>query len=99
MDNRELFDEVAGTYKREIIDLTREETLHACFGPVLHTHMQWKDHPETFVQGTDMDQYLKEMKAYYKVTPTEWVEIEDWFYTGVREVSGLRIQRFINGTT
>ena len=82
MDNRELFDEVAGTYKREVIkfDDTRQEELHACFGPVLQTHFQWKEHPETFIEGTDMDQYLKEMKTFYRLTPEEWTEIEAWFY-------------------
>jgi len=80
MDNRELFDEVAGTYKREVIDLTREETLRACFGPVLVTYYEWKQDPEQFTRGTDMERYLAEMKAYYKVTPGEWAEIEAWFH-------------------
>ena len=84
MDNRELFDEVAGTYKREVIDLTREETLHACFGPVLVTYNEWKQDPEQFTAGTDMERYLTEMKAYYEVTPAEWAEIEAWFNDGVQ---------------
>ncbi len=59
--------------------LARTEELHACFGPVLQTHKQWKEHPETFVPDTDMDEYVRGMRAYYKVTPKEWAEITEWF--------------------
>ena len=66
----------------EVIYTLREqwmETLHEVFGPVLDAHRQWKEHPETFIPDTDMDRYVSEMRAHYKVTPKEWAEVEAWF--------------------
>jgi hypothetical protein len=54
------------------MELTREEELFYCFAPVLVTFNEWKQHPEKFLLGTDMDRYLHEMRQYYKVTVGEW---------------------------
>jgi hypothetical protein len=59
--------------------LTRDEELREIFFPVLLNYHEWKEHPEEFAYGTDMDRVLLEYKKGMKVTSEEWVKLEKEF--------------------
>jgi len=59
-----------------LIELTRDEELRAIFFPMLLNYEEWKEHPEEYAYGTDMDRVLLEYKKGFKVTPEEWTELE-----------------------
>jgi len=88
MDNRELFDEVAGTYKREVINFTREEELRASFFPVMYEWYEWKEDPTIFVAGTDFNRMLDQLKEKYNVTPEEWTRLQETYWTTLEEEHG-----------
>ncbi len=86
MDNRELFDEVADTYKREVVkftdagipELTRRETLRAVFLPMLLNYYEWKRDPSQYAP-CDFDRMIDQFKKGYDVTPEEWADVEEQY--------------------
>ena len=68
------------------MELTRTETLNACFFPVFHTLDDCRLRPETYIFGseTELGRMLDAMKTYYKVTSAEWDTLEDAWHTATR---------------
>jgi hypothetical protein len=56
--------------------VSRRDRLFYALVPVMNNYYEWREHPERYVAGYDMDKIMEEYKRGYGVTPEEWADLE-----------------------